>query len=293
VPRLARHLDDNAESDDSSSVMSQKSSGGNRKSRQIVEVVGSSSSSSPVEEYIPEASSRRRSSQRSSRKRQQVDRSCSPIQSIQENVFGWDLVEQSDEPLPERHSIREPVGLVSAAVQTDAIKIDASTKTPQFSNSGSLTSTPNSIDKTSTSKTSSSMISSEHSVGQISIQRAAFLTSRSNFRIVTIRRDGSIQPTFNVPIPLSHSTPVRTTVRDMTPQEMQAEEPERSFTHFQQVMGSSSESPLVAQEQTIHSSSGTRTQLSEVVEDLPEDVEASAEEEDVSTLNQISPLPTG
>jgi len=56
-------------------------------------------------------------------------------------------------------------------------------------------------------------------------------------------------------------------------------------------MGSSSESPLVAQEQSIHSLSGSRTQESEVVEELPEHEEGS--EEDVSTLNQISPLPTG
>jgi hypothetical protein len=55
-------------------------------------------------------------------------------------------------------------------------------------------------------------------------------------------------------------------------------------------MGSSSESPLIAQEQSIHSISENDVPQpkSQTVEDL-----APESEEDVSTLNQISPLPTG
>lgn len=124
---------------------------------------------------------------------------------------------------------------------------------------------------------------------------------RSNFRIVTIRRDGSIYPTLNMSAPLDHSTPVRqttnrTTVRDLSPQEVQEGTQQRTnnLAYLQQMMGSSSESPLVAQEQSIRSwSAGSHTQVSEVIEDLPVDEEEVATEEDVSTLNQISPLPTG
>jgi hypothetical protein len=103
-----------------------------------------------------------------------------------------------------------------------------------------------------------------------------------------------------MPYPLDHSTPVhrsagRTTVRDLEPQE--DEQQERNTRrlergHFQQVMGSSTESPLIVAEQSIRSSNETR--VSEVVEDLPEDDDVDQPtEEDVSTLNQISPLPTG
>lgn len=86
------------------------------------------------------------------------------------------------------------VSQISMGVQTDAIKVDnndlnnllkafcfqvdAATRT-HFNNGSSLTSTPTSTSKTtSTSQISSSLVSSEHSVGQVSFHRAAFLTTR-------------------------------------------------------------------------------------------------------------------
>lgn len=116
--------------------------------------------------------------------------------------------------------------------------------------------------------------------------------------MMSVGRDGSIQPTFNMPYPLDHSTPVyrrgdRTTIRDLEPQEERQENNTRRIErgHLQQ-MGSSTESPLIAAEQSIRSSNETR--VSEVVEDLAEEVDNDDQptEEDVSTLNQISPLPT-
>ena len=78
------------------------------------------------------------------------------------------------------------------------------------------------------------------------------------------------------------STFIRTTVQD---------EPEVPITRI--VMGSSSDSPLVVQEQSVHSSNaGGVARVSEIVEDLP-DQSGHVSDEDVSTLNQISPLPTG
>jgi hypothetical protein len=103
-----------------------------------------------------------------------------------------------------------------------------------------------------------------------------------------------------MPNPLDHSTPVhrsagRTSVRDLEPHEEEEGGNTRRIErgHFQQVVGSSTDSPLIAAEQSIRSSNGTR--ISEVIEDLPTggDEDDQPTEEDVSTLNQISPLPTG
>lgn len=118
-----------------------------------------------------------------------------------------------------------------------------------------------------------------------------------------------------MPYPLNQPAPGRqpTTIRDLAPQE----DDEGTFhvgqnpSSFQRMVGSSSESPLAAQEQSIISSNASRTRVSDVAENLLEEKandekSGTEEEEDVSTLvvfnktsiisefqNQISPLPTG
>ncbi|KAI6179817.1 hypothetical protein M3Y98_00651800 [Aphelenchoides besseyi] len=229
-----------------------------------------------------------------------IDQSSSPIQLAQRTAqIQTEEMAQPTAPTTSKTSTVEEISVVSMAVQTDALKIDAATRT--YDSNSPLTSTPNSTSLTSTSKTTSSMISSDHSLGQISFRRATMLTTQYQFRMNTFSRDGSVcapnvRSTYNSPFILEHSTPVRKSpsVREAVPSDLAPANRQQSTSGSHLVLGSSSDSPLIVQEESVQSS--TKTEVKPRIADIAEDLVDQSEElteEDVSTLNQISPLPTG
>ncbi|KAI6174965.1 hypothetical protein M3Y97_00979600 [Aphelenchoides bicaudatus] len=247
IPSLGQKFDENAESDNASTITEKSSqSNGSKRSKRIIEVSvssSSSSSSSPAHK-LSKSSGRRHSNRPQTQQRQQADKSCSPIE---QSLFESTKSTHSRRKSTHRSSLNEVADLVSQismGVQTDAIKIDAATRT-HFNNGSSLTSTP-----TSTSKTTSTSLNF-FVTGVFRTQHWPSFVA-SNYRLVTIGRDGSVQPTYNMPNPLDQSTPVyrsggRTTIRDLDLQDVDMEEERNtrrlSHGHFQQVMGSSTDSP--------------------------------------------------
>ncbi|KAI6203964.1 hypothetical protein M3Y94_00617900 [Aphelenchoides besseyi] len=293
IPRLSSRFNDHG-SDSSSLITSSRESSYSSEIRRITKSSRSSSHRKKNEQKTDEQS------KKETRKIETIDQSSSPIQLAQRIAqIQTEEIPQSTAPSTRRTPTVEEISVVSMAVQTDALKIDAATKT--YDSNSPVTSTPNSTSLTSTSKTTSSMFSSDHSLGQISFRRATMLTTQYQFRMNTFNRDGSVcgpnvRSTYNSPFILEQSTPVRKSpsVREAMPSDSVPANRQRSTSGSHLVLGSSSESPLIVQEESVQSSTGTevKPRIADIAEDLIDHSEELTEE-DVSTLNQISPLPTG
>ncbi|CAD5207608.1 unnamed protein product [Bursaphelenchus xylophilus] len=229
----------------------------------------------------------------------QVDRSCSPIgdDELFQGRRGFHspaVVSQEEKQI--RPAGERTLELHSIEVQTEVERIDAYTITSHQSVQASLQGTPNSSEFSS-SKTSSSIFSSEHSVGQISLSRIR----STRFNILTVGRDGNVHA--NGP---SHFATPKLAGRRIS--ELISNESTRTRTvepNLNLHLQSHTESPLVVQEESIRSDSERRPRIvdfdqnndniEEFIERQMEEMRVSSkedEDEDLSTLNQVSPLPT-
>ncbi|CAD5205369.1 unnamed protein product [Bursaphelenchus okinawaensis] len=226
-----------------------------------------------------------------------VDRACSPI-----NEYSPSYQESSRRGF--YSGVRaDKKAIHSIQVQTEVQQVEAYTVISHQAVQTSLTSTSTPISSFSSSKTSTSFISSESSVGQVSLRR--IIETRRRFNVLTVGTDGVVQTNgFS-----GSSTPVRSGIRRRLSGDAASDDTNRtkiveSALHIQ--LPSHTETPLVASEESIRSDSVRRPRIIEIDQEVDVDsdndeingeieqlkLSSREEDEDVSTLNQISPLPT-